>query len=200
MTSQSMESALPISSGTTPTVPGGASNGQPTSPAPVTFTPEQVAYLQPFIEQQAQSFKDRRLPALENEQGEIKKMLTQLLERSGQASQGQVVSPANGVTQPAQPAAIDYLAPLKAVGLDANDSEVLALMVKHNGDQMAFNAALVGLKQTRLTQPPAPASAIPAPSGSIGTGGKIDLTNIKDPAKLYEMARETGAKLPGRAG
>lgn len=201
MTNQILESAGTVSQQGVPTPASGVVSGQPPSTGVVTFTAEQIAALEPMIEKRVQSMKDRRIAELENAVNELRSGLpAQASTQPAPPSQVQAPSSANGVTQTAQPAAMDFLTPLKVVGLEANDNEVVALMVKHNGDQVGFNAALVGLKQSRLNQPPAPASAIPAPSGSIGTGGKPDLTNIKDPAKLYEMARETGAKLPGRAG
>ena len=200
MTNQILESAGTASTQGVPTPAGGVVSGQPPSTGVVTFTAEQIAALEPMIEKRVQSMKDRRIAELENAVNELRSGLpVQASTQPAPPSQAQAPSLANGVTQAAQPAAIDYLAPLKAVGLDANDSEVLGLMVKHNGDQTAFNAALVDLKARRLNQPPAPASAIP-PSQGMGTNGKIDLSSIKDPAKLYEMARETGTKLPGRAG
>lgn len=175
MTNQ-MESANPVSSPATPTVGQGALSGQPTSPAPVTFTPEQVDYLKPFIEQQAQSLKDRRFAALEAAVADL---------RNGHsapptpAPQTPNPSPASGGGQVAQPAEIDFLAPIQAVGLDANDRDVLQLMMKHGSNPTEFQAQLVSLKVNRAKQPPAsPAAAMPG-YNPVATSGKQTLINQK---------------------
>lgn len=200
MTNQVLESADVVSQQGVPTPAGGVTSGQPPSSGQVTFTAEQWAEVEKLVERKAQSIKDRRFQELENSVAELRNTAPAPAQPV-QPVQAQVPSSANGVTQAAQPAApVDYLAPLKVVGLDANDNEVLALMVKHNGDQVAYNAALLALKTARMSQPPASAVAIPAPAGNVATNGKPSISDIKDPAKLYELAREQGAKLPGRNG
>lgn len=186
MTNQ-MESAHPVSSPATPTAGQGAVSGQPTSPAPVTFTPEQVEYLKPFIEQQAQSLKDRRFAALEAAVADL---------RNGHSAppvqpvQTPTPSPASGGGQVAQPAEIDFLTPIQAVGLDANDKDVLQLMMKHGSNPTEFQAQLVSLKVSRAKQPPAsPAAAMPG-YHPTPVDNKPDISGVNDIGTLLNMAKD----------
>lgn len=198
MTNQAnLESAGTASPQGVPTPAGGVVSGQPPSNGQPTFTAEQWAQVTDLVTRTTQATKDRRIQELENTVAELRQSVSSPSQVP--PPQAQPASLANGAPQ-AAPQSVDFLSIYKAIGVDPNSNEVLNLTRQHGGDATQLSAALVQHKIQLANQPPAPASAIPAPSGSIGTGGKIDLTNIKDPAKLYEMARETGAKLPGRAG
>jgi len=187
MTNQTMESAGSISAQGVPTPAAGVPSGQPTSPAPVTFTPEQVEYLKPFIEQRAQSLKDRRFDELEKAVAELRNGHSA---PPAQPVQTQAPSPANGVAQVAQPAEIDFLTPIQAVGLDANDKDVLQLMMKHGSNPTEFQAQLVSLKVSRAKQPPAsPAAAMPG-YHPTPVGNTPDISGVNDIGTLLNMAKD----------
>ena len=193
-----MESAPAISSPTTPTVGQGVVGGQPTSPQQVTFTPEQIEYLKPFIETQAQSLKDRRFSELEKAVNELRSGF-----QSPAQAQTQVTSPANGVPQVAPPVELpDYLSPIKAVGLDANDPDVLRLMMQHGGNVDIFKSKLIDLKSARLNQPPPSPAAVMPSYNAVPPSGKPDISGITDPSTLLKMASGPDGSLilPKRRG
>lgn len=193
------ESAPTISSPTMPTAGQGVVGGQPTSPAQVTFTPEQIEYLKPFIETQAQSLKDRRFSELEKAVNELRSGFQQPVQ-----PQTQGVSPANGTPQVAQPAPElpDYLSPIRAVGLDANDPDVLRLMMQHGGNVDIFKSKLIDLKSTRLNQPPPSPAAVMPSYNAVPPSDKPDISGITDPGTLLKMASGPDGSLilPKRRG
>lgn len=192
------ESAPTISSPTMPTAGQGVAGGQPTSPQQVTFTPEQIEYLKPFIETQAQSLKDRRFSELEKAVNELRSSF-----QAPAQAQTQVTSPANGVPQVAPPAELpDYLSPIKAVGLDANDPDVLRLMMQHGSNVDIFKSKLIDLKSTRLNQPPPSPAAVMPSYNAVPPSGKPDISGITDPGTLLKMASGPDGSLilPKRRG
>lgn len=212
MTDQvNLESAQPVSPGPTPTGPHGAGSGQATSPdigavlAEMQDLRKQVQGLQAVGDKREAKLAERFTTVedyltrvgLKPDPQIIREM--QVDEILASRNSQHVVSPGSGasVLTP-QPSAIDYLTPVKAVGLDANDNEVLALMVKHHRDQTAFNTALINLKAQRLNQPPPSAAALPAPSGGVAKSGSPDISGITDPRTLMAMAYENSLKLPPR--
>lgn len=197
MTNQAnLESAGTASPQGVPTPAGGVAPGQPPSNGVVTFTAEQIAALEPMIEKRVQSMKDRRIAELENAVNELRLGIpVQASAQPVPPSQAQPASLANGAPQ-AAPQSVDFLSIYKAVGVDPNSNEVLNLTRQHGGDATQLSAALVQHKIQLANQPPAPASAIPAPSGSVAIAGNLDskiarLAELQRTPRLNKAEQET---------
>lgn len=177
MTNQ-MESAQPVSTPTTPTAGQGAGGGTATSPEQgfdvqkrIAELENQIRGLQKVGDKREAKFTERLAPledyarraGIAIDPRIVRDMQVDEFLASGQAPRQDPTPYGNGVasTSPA-PSETDYLAPIKAVGLDANDPEVLRLMMVHGKNPTEFQAQLVNLKVNRIKQPAAsPAAAMP---------------------------------------
>lgn len=196
MTNQvTMESAGAVSQQGVPTPAGGVASGQPPSTGVVTFTAEQIAALEPMIEKRVQSMKDRRIAELESAVNELRSGLpVQTSTQPAPPSQVQAPSSANGVTQTA-PQSVDFLSIYKDVGVDPNSNDVIQLTRQYGSNPDALELALTRYQRAKTNQPPASASAIPAPSGNVGTSGDNLDTKTARLAELQKNPRQNRAEM-----
>jgi hypothetical protein len=191
-----LESAGTASPQGVPTPAGGVVSGQPPSNGVVTFTAEQIAALEPMIEKRVQSMKDRRIAELENAVNELRSGYpVQASIQPVPPSQVQPASLANGAPQAASQA-VDFLSIYSAVGVDPNSNDVIQLTRQHGNNPDALELALIRYQRAKANQPPAPASAIPAPSGSVGSAGNLDskiarLAELQRTPRLNKAEQET---------
>lgn len=177
--SNQMESAQTVSTPTVPTVGQGAGSGSATSPDQgfdvqkrIAELENQIRGLQAVGDKREAKFTERLAPledyarraGIAIDPRIVRDMQVDEFLASSQMPRQAAVSHGNG-TSPASPntSEIDYLTPIKAVGLDANDPDVLKLMMKHGNNPVEFQANLVQLKVTRTQAPPASsAAAVPS--------------------------------------
>ena len=116
--------------------------------------------------------------------------------RNGQTSQPVDPAPVGEANQPAQPPQanpLDLSGMIKAVGLDANDTQVIELIRQHGANPSRLSEALINHKMG-LASNPAPAASVAAPQGGSDLGGTGDVSELITQANKELAALPRGAE------
>jgi hypothetical protein len=175
--SNQMESAQTVSPPTAPMVGAGAGSGSATSPDQgfdvhkrIAELENQIRGLQAVGDKREAKFTERLAPledyarraGIAIDPRIVRDMQVDEFLASSQMPRQAAVSHGNG-TPPAPPntSEEDYLTPLKDLGMEANDPDVIRLM-RNSKDVNAFKLGLFDLKRSKNQRLPAsPAAAVP---------------------------------------
>ncbi len=197
---------------------GDAGHDKPTSSAEFTEAQlEQLGnYFDTRIERQAQSLKDRRIPAQQRKLDEFEQRLAQYAAKTGQpldknairemqidellAQRGHASPPVAPGRAERDKEPVDLAAIIKAADLDANDPQVLQLAVQHAGNADKLKISLSDYKVKKTTGTAPGAASVVQPAGKSAPSNEIvlqqeyrqKLSKIKrgDTRAIFDLKRE----------